>query len=154
MKVFRIAKTQYIHSLDGVGASLYGGRWNLKGTYMVYAAENRSLAALEFLVNLSVPWVPPDCSIIEIEIPNKLVETLDLSQLPADWRSNPAPEALARLGSAWAHAMKSLALRVPSAVIPKEWNLLLNPLYPHFTQHIRVSIPEVFTYDTRLIAPG
>ena len=150
MKCFRIAKTQYIRSLDGVGASLYGGRWNRKGTYMVYAAENRSLAALEFLVNMSVPRVPPDTSLVEIELPDELIVTLDSQRLPEDWRNSPAPEALADLGTEWAAVAGSLALRVPSAVIPQEFNVLINPNYPGFYQCVRVSDPESFNYDQRL----
>jgi RES domain-containing protein len=71
------------------------------------------------------------------------------SELPANWRSHPAPEALAELGTHWAHEAKTPVLAVPSAVIPQELNYLLNPRHAHF-KRIRVSDPVPFRFDPRL----
>jgi RES domain-containing protein len=71
------------------------------------------------------------------------------SELPANWRSYPSPEALAELGTRWARELKSPVLAVPSAVIPQELNYLLNPLHSHF-KRIRVAAPEAFRFDARL----
>lgn len=71
------------------------------------------------------------------------------SELPASWRSYPAPEALADLGTRWAQELKTPVLAVPSAVIPQEVNYLLNPLHSHF-KRIRVGDPELFGFDPRL----
>jgi len=71
------------------------------------------------------------------------------SERPANWRSYPAPEALADLGTRWAHEQKTPVLAVPSAVIPQELNYLLNPLHSRF-KRIRVGNPEAFRFDPRL----
>ena len=47
MRVFRIANEKYIRSLSGIGAERYGGRWNHKGTRVVYTAASRALAMAE-----------------------------------------------------------------------------------------------------------
>src|SRR5438132_1459314 len=71
------------------------------------------------------------------------------SEVPANWRSYPPPEALADLGARWAHELKSPVFAVPSAVIPQEPNYLLNPLHSHF-KRIRTGNPEAFRFDPRL----
>lgn len=68
---------------------------------------------------------------------------------PDDWRAEPAPTDLARLGNAWTVAARALALRVPSAVVEGEYNILLNPVHPDFgTILIHEAVP--FRYDPRL----
>jgi len=71
------------------------------------------------------------------------------SELPANWRSYPPPDALADLGTRWARELKSPVLAVPSAVIPQELTYLLNPLHSHF-RRIRAGDPEPFRFDPRL----
>ncbi len=77
------------------------------------------------------------------------ISRVPASELPANWRSYPPPEALADLGARWAHELKSPVLAVPSAVIPQEPNYLLNPLHSHF-KRIRTGNPEAFRFDPRL----
>lgn len=87
---------------------------------------------------------------ISADIPEALTITrIAPSELPASWRSYPAPEALADLGTRWAHEAKTPVLAVPSAVIPQELNYLLNPLHSDF-KRIRVADPEAFRFDPRL----
>lgn len=43
---FRIAKSEYVEDLSGEGARLYGGRWNRKGTPVVYLADIRALVTV------------------------------------------------------------------------------------------------------------
>ncbi len=71
------------------------------------------------------------------------------SELPANWRRYPAPDALADLGTRWAHELRTPVLAVPSAVIPQELNYLLNPRHSDF-KRIRVGKPEAFRFDPRL----
>jgi RES domain-containing protein len=51
MIVYRIARANYIRDLSGIGSRLYGGRWNRKGTGIIYTSETRALATLEYLVH-------------------------------------------------------------------------------------------------------
>jgi RES domain-containing protein len=69
--------------------------------------------------------------------------------LPADWNA-PVPSSITKdLGSTWAKLKTSLAISVPSAVVPDERNYLINPLHPDFVQ-LRFSAPKPFVFDPRL----
>jgi RES domain-containing protein len=129
--VYRIAKTPYIDDLTGLGARLYGGRWNRKGIGIVYAAGSRALATVEYLVHVPLALVPEGLSIATLYIPDEVsCKTVALADLPVNWRDYPAPLALADLGTQWVVSRETLSLRVPSAVVAHEWNLLVNPLHP------------------------
>lgn len=130
MKVFRIALTSYINDLTGIGARLYGGRWNKKGIGFIYTSESRALATVEYLVHMPIPFAPDDLSIATIEIPDSIKsKPIKTSNLPKNWRDDPPPYELAEIGTEWALSNKSLLLRVPSATVEHEFNILINPLH-------------------------
>ncbi len=151
MTVWRLCKRRHA-ALDGQGARLAGGRWNSRGTAVVYASETLSLAALELLVHCDAAFLPDDLVAIPIEIPDGLpARRIEAASLARTWRHHPAPESLARLGDAWASDRGSAVLSVPSAVVPGERNFLLNPAHPDF-KRIRAGRPEKFSLDARLAA--
>ncbi len=151
MRVYRIAKTPYIKDLTGAGARLYGGRWNHKGIPLIYTSQTRSLATVEFLVHLSLPHAPADISMATIEIPDDVrPEVMALRSLPKNWRAKPALPMLADLGSAWAQAKRSLLLRVPSAVVEHESNILINPAHPDMPRVAVVNVEELAINDRLL----
>jgi RES domain-containing protein len=151
MQVFRIAKTKYIKDLTGAGSRTYGGRWNRKGVSLIYTSESRSLAALEFLVHVPASIAPKDLNIVTLDISSQVKpKKLDLAILPRNWRESPPPEELAAIGTEWALSKESLLLRVPSAIIENEFNVLINPSHPDL-KLIKLSKPEPFVFDERLI---
>lgn len=77
------------------------------------------------------------------------VDELPVSDLPSRWRAYPAPEAVQEVGDGWLRSGAGPALRVPSAVVPREHNLLLNPVHPDF-RRIEVDDPEPFHFDPRM----
>src|SRR5205085_79270 len=131
------------------GAREFGGRWNSKGVAVVYAAENRSLAAMEQLVHLVKPRVLRGYVIATITFDDSQVRRVDPARLPRRWDASVAPRALRRYGDEWAAAGNYPVLAVPSAVIRGEWNYLLNPVHPDFAG-LRKSKPVPFLYDARL----
>jgi RES domain-containing protein len=150
--VYRIATSQHIKDLSGTGASLFGGRWNPKGMRMVYTAESRSLAALELYANRSRAGLFMNLSLATIIVPDDAaIRNIAPSDLPPGWNRYPAPIELSTLGAEWVAALDSLALIVPSALIPHENNCLLNPLHPQMAQ---VSLGEIeeYTFDQRFLA--
>jgi len=152
MYAWRICAAKYsAEPLSGVGAYLYGGRWNSAGVHMAYAATSRALAILEIRVHTSARTAPEDHVIVPIQIPDDGVAELDPSTLPAGWRRYPAPASLAAFGDSWARSMESVALLVPSAVVPEEWNLLVNPKHPRMDE-VRTGEPVPLRYDPRLFA--
>ena len=151
MQLFRITRTEFIRDLTGDGSRLYGGRWNRKGTALVYTSETRALAALEYLVHGPMALAPPDLSILRIDVPDDIkVKTIDPTTLPRNWRAYPPPQALPAMGTKWALANRALLLRVPSAVVEDEFNVLINPSHPEF-KRIRPRRPERFVLDQRLL---
>jgi RES domain-containing protein len=104
------------------------------------------------LVRVNRSLAPLDLVAVEIDIPSSLeVERLPLSRLPSGWDANPAPAFTREIGSGWVSAMRSPVLEVPSAVIPRESNYLLNPAHPRFGG-IRVAGRSPFSLDPRLLA--
>ena len=150
MRVFRIVKKRRAaDAFSGEGARLYGGRWNLPGTPMVYCAETRALAALESLGHFQgaerrIPFV-----IFAVDVPDGDVRTLALERMPPGWASREPVQATQEAGSAWQHAAGSVALRVPSVHVPREWCVLLNPEHPR-TRGVVVHYPEDYAFDERL----
>jgi RES domain-containing protein len=117
---------------------------------VVYTSGAASLAALEFLVHLVPDQAPDDLVLIEADVPEGLrLTTLEQSDLPVDWRGYPAPATLAARGAEWLRQAQTAVLRVPSVVVPQEWNYLLNPAHPDFTR-VTVATPEAFSFDPRL----
>ncbi len=135
--------------MTGEGARLYGGRWNPPGVAMVYAAESRALAALEMLVHLQSQKLLASYVAIELRFNAKIVENLPVASLPDDWRSDPAPLSTQAIGSAWVTSNRLPVLRVPSVLIPEEFNYLLNPRHPGFAE-IEIGDAVLFTFDPRL----
>lgn len=150
MRVWRITRRAY-QALDGEGARLYGGRWNSEGVPVVYTSATLSLAALEYLVHVEIENVPDDLVSLEIEVPDGVpVQGVSPADLPDDWNGVEDHPACSSLGDRWASDGASLVLRVPSAVIPHERNLLLNPRHPQMEGVSVVSV-ERFSFDPRLL---
>lgn len=147
--VWRITTRRFAaQAFSGEGARLYGGRWNRAGQPVVYTAESRSLALLEMLVQddpLRAHYVLIPAYLSEAVS----LETLDTGLLPPDWRTHAGREALQRLGNEWLHQSRSCVLAVPSAVVPAEFNYLINPLHADF-RHITLGAPETLDTDKRL----
>lgn len=151
MHVFRIARANRRYDLSGYGAFLVGGRWNLPGLALLYTAETRALAMLEVLVHLPAGDLPDDMYLLTLDVPDAVSrEEIALTELPTDWQRLTQPLPTAVLGHAWLQASRSLALRVPSVLVPQEHNLLLNPAHPEFAQVRLAAEPEPFFFDERL----
>jgi RES domain-containing protein len=137
-------------AFSGEGARLYGGRWNPPGVALVYCAATLSLAALELLVDLDPEEAPGGLTAVQAVIPDTLrIHRIEVGILPRNWRRYPAPLSLPDIGSAWITGGLSPVLSVPSAVIPKENNYLLNPAHPDF-RHIKINPPAAFHFDPRM----
>lgn len=146
---WRLTKTRYLTTAwDGEGARRTGGRWNSVGTAVVYASGTLSLALVETLVHLP-SGILPAYSAQRADFDEFLVTILEDADLPADWRSDPPPAASRAIGDTWAVAGRSVVLRVPSVVVPLEFNYLLNPRHPDFAQ-VTIGPALPFPFDPRL----
>jgi RES domain-containing protein len=136
-------------AFSGEGARLYGGRWNSAGVRMVYLSSTLSLAALETLAHAEPRALAHDWVTYAVEIPEDLALELRIEDLPADWRDMPTSTGTRRSGDAWAAANASVALSVPSAIVPVERNWLLNPAHPEFGR-LAIPEPQTFRFDARV----
>ena len=154
IRAFRIVKTRRADTaFDGEGARRAGGRWNSRGTRVVYLAKTISLAALEILVHLDDAGLRASYSFIPISFPASCVLTPGkngVTPLPADWAQTPAPLDCARMGDEWAASNQSLILRVPSVIVPWESNFLLNPAHSDWSK-AKFGDVQSFDFDPRLL---
>ena len=153
MLVFRIEREKYLNSaLSGIGASLSEGfRWNSISTRIVYAAESRALAILEVSVHLDLQEdLPTDRYLITLEIPDE-VEILELDQmdLPLNWDAKPPIVETQLIGDDFVNQQTAAVLKVPSAVVPEEFNYLINPLHTD-AQKIKMTASKQLLFDARL----
>jgi RES domain-containing protein len=147
LTVYRICTAKHPAN-DGEGSRINGGRWNHKGTAIIYCAETVSLCALEVLANSA--HLPKAMVSIAAEVPDgMLILTIKNSDLPPDWNAPMAPTSTQDIGTKWALNVVSVVLSVPSAVVHQERNLILNPKHPDFAK-ITFSAPRPFVFDPRL----
>lgn len=147
MLVYRITKAVYADRLVASGGA---ARWNSRGQFVIYTAATRALACLENVVHRSGEGLQETFRVMVIDVPDAIfVETITLDTLPTDWFDFKQYDSCQRLGSEWLRSGRSAVLRVPSAIIPNEWNYLLNPAHPDFSR-IQLIRTEPFLFDPRI----
>lgn len=150
MIVFRLCKSIYADDLSGRGAEQFGGRWNSKGTPMIYTGQSRALSTVEIAVHTPLGNLPNDYVLVTIEVPDKLsLIKLEEITLPPDWQSFPHSDTTQKIGDQFIRDGLFLLMQVPSAVVQGEYNYLLNPNHPEFRK-VKISKIEKFTFDERL----
>jgi len=148
---WRLVKTAYLSTVwNGEGAQRYGGRWNSPGVAVAYASEHLSLACLEVLVAAHTGGDLDDFLATAADFHD--VDVADLGdELPSDWRALSPPASTQAIGDAWVRAGATAILRVPSVIVPVEYNYLLNPAHPD-VKRIAIGKPMAFPVDRRLKA--
>lgn len=153
MRVFRIEREKYLKTtLKGIGAALTEGyRWNSLNTYLVYTAESRALATLELSVHLDLNEdLPTDRYLVEIDIPEEIkISELKLVDLPESWDAKPPILETQFIGDDFVLNSEVAVLKVPSSIIPQEFNYLINPKHPD-AKKIKVITRTHFIFDERL----
>lgn len=149
MRLWRLTKPDHAPGLDGEGARLWGGRWNSPRVAMVYTASSLALATLELLVHLPPAMRRtgglPRLMAVGLDVPDDLISTFDAASLPPDYG---IPDCRAA-GDAWINGATTVALAVPSRVIAREMNILLNPLHAGMAT-VQIALQEEFQFDDRL----
>ena len=149
-RAYRICQQRVARgAFSGDGAAKYGGRWNSRGRRVVYLSDSISLAALEILVHTTeredlarVPYV-----FFEVKLEPRWIA--DPPRLPAKWNDAMDLSVAQKIGDQWLDTAKSCLLRVPSAIIPQQHNLLANPVHPDFTK-LKIGKMQHFDFDARL----
>lgn len=148
---YRLVKHKRVDSaFDGEGARIFGGRWNSKGQPCVYLASSESLAILEIMVHINDYSLLKQYALIELTLPVDGLSRLASEDLPEDWQEEPAPQSTAAIGDTWLNGGENLALVVPSVVVPREDNFLLNTEHPSFKDVIAQAQVIDFNPDPRI----
>ena len=147
---WRVVKRQHAATaFDGKAAQRFGGRWNPVGAAAVYTSASKSLALLEVLVHLDVGAALPPMVAFRFELADADIERLAASRLPRGWRSARGMLATQQIGGEWLQAQRTLALAVPSSIVPEEENFVLNPAHPGFAA-LKLGRATPFVLDSRL----
>lgn len=153
MKVYRIERKKYLKTtLTGVGASMTKGyRWNSLNTRLVYTSESRALATLEVSVHLDLSEdLPEDRFYVEIEIPDDIIiSEVSLKDLPDGWDLKPPSQITQFIGDDFVFENVTAILKVPSCIVPQEFNYLINPNHAD-AKRIKVIIHSPVQFDERL----
>lgn len=153
---WRIATITPTYSADdtsGAGAKATGGRWNSKGLPILYTSASPSLACLETLVHLKTGSLPMNRFLVHIKLPLAAWKARDVKtskELPVGWDATPSGMVSINYGDDWLKSLASPVLMVPSAIVPEETNVLINPAHP-LNEGIKATIVRKWTYDPRLL---
>jgi len=149
VRLYRLCRLAF-RALDGEGGRLYGGRWNSPGRPVVYTSTTLALAALEYLVHVDPTDVPADLVALTIEVPDDVaIERVNTARLPKRWmQSASCPECQA-LGDAWLAGGKTALLSGPSAPVPEENNVMVNPRHVDAAR-VQITSQRKFAFDSRL----
>lgn len=146
MLVYRIVREKFSYDLSASG---FRNRWNEDGQHVIYTSDSRSLACLENLVHRSHSGINGLFRLMVISVPDNLaISYITEDQLPKDWQGEFCEECL-QIGSRWYIKNESPILKVPTTIIPHEWNFVLNTKHPDF-EKIILERTEEFVFDERL----
>ena len=149
MEVYKIARELFSRDLVASGRA---HRWNLDEQFIIYTASSRSLASLELVVNTNAISPPLQYKVMVISIADEesLFTHVLQSTLPPFWRSMSAYSQLQKIGSDWYKNKTSLILKVPSAVVPQEYNYIINTNHLDFGSKTLLVRTEDYFWDERL----
>ncbi|AHM60277.1 hypothetical protein D770_10100 [Flammeovirgaceae bacterium 311] len=149
MLLYRIIFSKYAEAKFAPGES---GRWNVEGERVLYTSSSPALAMSETMAHrLGQGFLSAGYSLITFEVSDAIpLEEISRSQLPEDWRLYSSYSISQPLGSQWFRRKETLLLRVPSAVVPGDYNVVVNATHPHYDQ-LREVGREAFPFDQRFI---
>jgi RES domain-containing protein len=149
MKVFRLSKSKYRKDLEGIGAKKAGGRWNNVNVACVYTSDSRALAVLEYSANIELEFVPRALHITTYEIPEDEFIQFDEADFPGEWKAVPSASSTKDFGSFYMNDPDVLGIKVPSILVPEEYNYLINPNAKNIST-IHVLEAKDFIFDVRV----
>ncbi|HOX77807.1 MAG TPA: RES family NAD+ phosphorylase [Bacteroidales bacterium] len=152
MIVFRLVRKKYGFALTGEGAKISGGRWNSVDLPVIYTSDSRALCTAEVAVTLQRGILPNDFEMLSISIPdNILIHEIRTVDLPEGWRKFPYLEVTMQIGNRFILENRFMVMKVPSAVVPGDFNYLINPRHPDF-EKIRIISTEPYEFDERFFS--
>ena len=149
MIVYRLSRQVFIKDISGYGAEKTGGRWNSKGIPVLYTAASRALVVVEIAVHVPIGIIPINYYLAIIDVPDKDILKINLSDLPSNWNTNPFIKETQAIGNSFIRSNDHLVLQVPSATVAGDYNYLINPRHPEFKK-VKIKSINSFVFDVRL----
>ena len=149
-KVYRMANDRFIRNLSGAGSAKYGGRWNPKGSYVLYTAATPSLAMLEWLAHARDRDMDDVYCIATLLLPEGPLQKFSPDQLPDNWKDFPPPPKLKQYGADMIASSQWLGMEMPSVLLPIDFNIILNVHHPLF-QKLIIEDVCILKPDQRLL---
>lgn len=153
MTIWRLVRAKYARvAYDGGGGLVSAGRWHQAGRRIAYASEHAALAVLEKLV-----WTDDEVVLAEVPFvlapltldPEAHLERLADEALPNGWDAANHTAGTREVGVRWLGAAERPVLSVPSVLVPRARNFLVNPLAEAF-EELTTGEPVPFRWDPRL----
>lgn len=150
MEVFRISTGKHAKTLSASGKK---ARWNRDNQFVLYTGQHRSLSSLELVVHQNISSILKyEVMVIHLAEREKLYTRIPVKDLPDNWRDTAAYPVLQDIGTDWYDHNRSLILQVPSAIIPQEFNYIININHPDFKkENVDLVGTEAFFWDNRLL---
>jgi RES domain-containing protein len=149
MRLWRITQRKYALDRLCAGSALYGGRWNPVGLPALYCGASIAICALEKFVHVGQAPLPP-LVLVAVELPDQSdIFSPTTNELPPGWEELPTSTSAQTLGRQWLERGEPLAMRVPSAVLPEESNVIVNPRHPDF-ERVQLTVIRPFSFDQRM----
>ena len=149
---WRITPAKYQSAaFSGEGAKEYGGRFNSVGTSVVYTSESLALAILELLTKINSRSRAAGRVCLPVRFDEAHVQVRSEDDLPEGWDARPYGPASQKVGDAWIRTQASLVVQVPSIVVPRERNYLINPQHPDASD-LEIGEPEPLDLDPRILS--
>lgn len=139
--------------LSGEGGLRASARWHTKGKLVVYLGDSPATCMVERLVHFvdTEGDLPDVYNLLEIEAPESASILPLVPRINGDWRFR--FDITRKAGDDWLESAASPLARVPSAVVPRTWNYLLNPEHSDAAQIHIVSVMRE-RFDPRLLHSG
>lgn len=150
--IYRLTKARYADdAFSGEGSMRFDGRWHRRGVRIAYASDAPASALLEVIAHTEVSSrLQHEYVLFEVRLdPDEHLLTVGPDLLPDDWRSVPWPDSTQEIGTFWYEEQASVVLDVPSAVVPRQRNFVVNVAHPRFDE-LEIDGPDPFEIDPRL----
>jgi RES domain-containing protein len=151
--IVRIVHRKYAQEpFSGKGGLVAAGRWASKGQLVSYASESLALAALEKIAGAGRMRRLTEMVYVTAQLNEAAIHAPPKDRFPEGWDRRPPGDPSRDLGDRWLASRESVALRVPSVVVPDGWNYVINVGHPDMTAAVtEVAEPSPLSLDPRII---
>jgi len=151
-RVFRIVHHNYADEpFSGEGGLHAASRWASRGRIVSYASDSLALATLEKIAGAGRLGRLSEMVYLVADLDQAAIQVVPSAELPEGWDRRPPGNASRALGDRFLLRRRSLALCVPSVVLPEGLNYVLNPAHPDFGNALVVRERHPLELDPRVL---